>query len=348
MNTHTHTVPEWLTDGRVGTIVSPAEAAELPRGTYVVRNLTEVYRVSVAGGTRYPLSTDPAARRINMFGLALDAALKVVSVPGLHIDRHCLDVLPEGAVVTDRDGDLWSAVEVDGARGWVYTFDRAGNRRVGTPSMAYSSGTLLAAYGPVVGTHYTPGMYPAPTVVGGLYTLPNVATPAATSDADRFDDPDTGDNSLDLDDLYRAKPATIVADSDGDLWRRQVTDEGARAWVLVRENGVTRPFDLPAVAASSRRLLDRFGPIAYAPAADAKAALALTPRDVAYVSGDADPEHALNEYDADLDPDAVVEAALNRARVALTGDGEHVEVTITRDADGKVRVRTAVTGEVES
>lgn len=340
MTTHTRNVPEWLTDDRVGTIVSPAEAAELPLGTYVVRNLTEVYRVSAAGGTRYPLSIDPAYRRVDLFGLALDhrAALRVVSVPGLHIDRYCLDVLPEGAFVADRDGDLWSAVDVDGARGWVYTFDREGNRRVGTPSMAYSSAALVRAFGPIVSSGITPGFYPAPTVVGGLYNLPNDVTPAATSDVDeKPGDPDTADHSLDLDDLYRAGVNTVVVDSDGDLWRRQFDDTGARVWVIVVEGGVTCTGS--ATAATSEGLKRNFGPIAYAPADDVKAALSLPLRRVWPTTGDPDPAP---------DADAVVERALDRARAVLTGDGEHVEVTITRDADGKVRVRTAVTGEVES
>lgn len=345
MNTHTRTIPEWLTGDRVGTIVSPTEAAELPIGTYVVRNLTEVYRVTTDGGMRYPLSIDPAGRRSDLFGLALDAALKVVSVPGLRVDRRCLDELPEGAVVTDRDGDLWTAVEVDGERGWVHTYDSSdrrwvytydsSDRRVVEGSVSTCSSTaLVGLFGPITGTDLVPGSCATPTVTGDLPT-----------------DPDTADDSLDLDDLYRSPVDTVVVDSDGDLWRRQVAREGSKVWVLVVDNGVARPFDTPAAAVASDRLNLRFGPIAYAPAEDAKAALALTPRYVGSVLGGGDPavepEHALNEYDADLDPDAVVEAALNRARVALTGDGEHVEVTITRDADGKVRVRTAVTGEVE-
>lgn len=162
-----------------------------------------------------------------------------------------------------------------------------------------------------------------------------------------YSDPDTADNSLDLDDLYRATPATIVVDSDGDLWRRQVTDDGAWVWVLVRESGVIATG--AAAAATSERLHRLFGPIAYAPAEDVKAALAMIPRDVESAFGV--PDEALKLQvpagpEPDPDADAVVEDALNRARVALTGDDEHVVVSITRDRDGRVNLRTEVTETV--
>lgn len=354
----------------IGATAPRGSVYDLPAASLIADEYGRAYRVT-EGHTADPFDAGET-RDLQIMGD--QGPVTVLSIPGEELYADQLDALPVGAYVVDNDGDLWRRVDLptrhdsvhaaafvlctmytytDGVRGSTVPFpDR--------PTVAWSARSLISDYGPIRGSHTEPGSVKAKgrVVPGVLDTVdgeyvsrffaPNEPDAEGTPDADRFDDPDTADHSLDLDDLYRATSDTIVADRDGDLWRRQVTDEGARAWVLVRENGVTRPFDLPAVAASSRRLLDRFGPIAYAPAADAKAALALTPRDVAYVSGDADPEHALNEYDADLDPDAVVEAALNRARVTLTGDGEHVEVTITRDADGKVRVRTAVTGEVES
>lgn len=164
-----------------------------------------------------------------------------------------------------------------------------------------------------------------------------------------FSDPSTADNSLDLDDMYRAKPPTIVVDNDGDLWRRQGTDGGSRVWVLVREEGVAPLGYTPAIASSSRRLLDRFGPIAYAPAADVKAALAQGQHDVECVLGgddDPDPSTAPAEPDADA-LDRAVSAALDAACGHLLGEADDVEVRIRRDTDGEVDMTVVTTEKVE-
>lgn len=260
-------------------------------------------------------------------------------------------------------------VYTDGVRGSTVPFPYR-------PTVARSARSLIANYGPVFGAHAEPGSIKAKghVVPGMLDTVdgeyvsrffaPNAPERPDTDDDDarpyadppsvrltvKFDDPgdpDTADNSLDLDDLYRAKPPTIVVDSDGDLWRRQVTGEGARVWVLVVEDGDPKRGDV--MGSTSERLSRLFGPIAYAPADDVKAALSLIPREVVGVIGRAEPVPApAPEPDTDTEYalDAAVEAALTRAGVALSDDGEHVVVTITRDRDGRVNLRTEVTETV--
>lgn len=357
----------------IGAVAPKGSAYDLPAASMIADEYGRAYRVT-EGHTADPFD---AGETRDLQIMDDQGPVTVLSIPGEELYADQLDALPVGAYVVDNDGDLWRRADLptghdsvhaaafvlctmhtytDGVRGATVPFPDS-------PTVARSARSLIADYGPVFGAHAEPGSIKAKghVVPGVLDTVdgeyvsrffaPNEPTTPepeddepATSDADRFDDPDTADNSLDLDDLYQAKPPTIVVDSDGDLWRRQVTDDGSLVWVLVVKNGVARPLDTPAGAVSSERMNYLFGPIAYAPAEDAKFALALIPRDVGSILGGGDPAPTGPEPDAD--PDAVVEAALNRARVALTGDDEHVVVTITRDRDGRVNLRTEVTETV--
>ena len=347
----------------IGAAAPKGSVYDLPARSLIADEYGRAYRVT-EGRTAEPFD---AGETRDLQIMDDQGPVTVLSIPGEELYADQLDALPVGAYVVDNDGDLWRRADLptghdsvhaaafvlctmytytDGVRGSMVPFpDR--------PTVARSARSLIADYGPVVGASKEPGSVKAKghVVPGVLKTVDGESLshffrpdespdeperPDAEPVCTDPDDPDTADNSLDLDDLYRAKPPTIVVDRYSNLWRRQVTD-GARAWVIVIENGVPRTG--PAMASTSERLLDRFGPVTYAPDDAVKAALALVPRDVEGVLGGAEPRPA-------PDPDAVVERALYRALAVLTGDGEHVEATITRDADGRVHLRTEVTEKV--
>lgn len=173
--------------------------------------------------------------------------------------------------------------------------------------------------------------------------------------------------------LREAPLGTVVADRDGDLWLRSTmtvthpdtatfddldafVGRQVLGWGIWACSGrpMVGPVYLRSSASLARVFGDPRGKLRPSTVAEKSLVRSMSPRELVSnmylgepeVDDEVDDEY--HDAPADLDPDAVAERALDRARCVLTGDGEHVEVTITRDADGKVRVRTAVTGEVES